>query len=51
MEGVDGMNILFPIRKKFSDLIFSGLKDLEFRKTKVKVEPGELCFIDRKSVV
>lgn len=45
MEGVDGMNILFPIRKKFSDLIFSGLKDLEFRKTKVKVEPGELCFI------
>lgn len=39
------MNVLFPIRKKFSDLIFSGEKDLEFRKSNIKVKPGELCFV------
>lgn len=39
------MNALFPIRKQFSDLIFSGEKDIEFRNIRTKLQPGDTIYV------
>lgn len=36
---------LFAIRKEYSDLMISKRKKVEFRRSDVKIRPGEKCFI------
>lgn len=36
---------LFPIHKKFTEMIFSGKKDLEFRNVRTKLVPGDRIFV------
>lgn len=40
------MDVMFAIRKPYTDLIFNGKKNLEFRKTIPKhVAPGDMIYI------
>ena len=39
------MNVIFPIRKKYSDFIFSGRKPMEFRNRLPKLKNGDKCYI------
>ena len=39
------MNILLPIHKKYSDLIFSGKKPFEFRNTRMKLSHGDRAYV------
>jgi len=39
------ISAVFPIHKKYSDLIFSGYKNFEFRHVRTKLEPGSRVYI------
>lgn len=44
-KGICYMNAIFSIKKNYSDLIFDGTKDFEFRNKLVKVENGDKVYI------